>query len=339
MRHGIPLLLLCVSLWGCESSQQKKQHPSVFNGTAMTIPYKIIIGKDLSGNERQSTQEVIDHVFADINNIHNKWNPNSELSQLNRLKAGEKILISPELESLFTLSDTIYHLSDRKFDPTIETVQQLWRAKLSHHAVPTEEDVQKLTPALGWGHIHVEDHYFWKDHDLTQIDLSGIAKGLAVDLLVERLVRSGFPDVFVEWGGEIRAAGQHPDHRPWNIFISRLGDPNPDHAIAALSLHDQSIATSGDYEQFWKAPSSDGSEQVYFHVIDPQSGQPRQILPGRIGSASVLAPNCALADGLATTALLFDSIEEAKAWSDQIITHFPSIAFWFTVHHQPGETK
>ena len=37
---------------------------------------------------------------------------------------------------------------------------------------------------------------------------SGIAKGWCVDAIVETLNAAGFPDVYVDWGSDIRASGQ-----------------------------------------------------------------------------------------------------------------------------------
>ena len=327
--RGLFYLLLFLT---CCKSPPKKKVPTVIQGTVMTIPYKVIIGNSFSIKEDLQAREIIKGVFEEINQIHNKWNPESELSKLNKLKANEKILLSPQLESLLLLTDQVYQLSGHRFDPTVETVQKLWREKLNHKLIPNEEELKSFSEALGWHHIHIDNHYFWKDHVWTQLDLSGIAKGFAVDLLVERLINAGHADVFVEWGGEIRSAGKHPDSRPWNIFISRLGDPDPEHAVAILSLHDQAIATSGDYEQHWTVNLNDGTQEQFFHIIDPKTGAPCKIRANGITSASVLAPTCALADGLATTALLFDSLSDAKEWSEQLTLQFPSLSFWLIAH-------
>ena len=156
----------------------------------------------------------------------------------------------------------------RQFDPTIEPIQQLWKNRLNEAREPGPDEIAALLPATGWNKIHIEKGLFWKDHDGCSLDLGGIAKGYCVDLLVEQLNAAGYPDVFVEWGGEIRASGRHPDKRPWNIFISRLGNSNPSLAIATIALRDQAIATSGDYMQFWKSPfQKEGSASIFILSI------------------------------------------------------------------------
>jgi thiamine biosynthesis lipoprotein len=322
-------------------SCQKDSAPSTtfFEDNVMTINYHITIGTKLDSDKKQSVEKLIASVFSEINFIYNKWNPNSEISKLNRLKANEIVPLSAELEDFLKKTQQIVELSEGLFDPTIEPLQRIWKQHLALGEEPSQNEIQAIMPAVGWDKIHFENGFFSKDHDLTSIDLGGIAKGYCVDLLVERLNAEGYKDVFVEWGGEIRASGQHPANRPWHIFISRLEDTNPTHAIAHLDLHDEAIATSGDYLQNWKI-TRNGVSKVYFHILDPRTGYPLISSESRISSASVLAPTCMFADGLATVAMMFSSVEEAKAWSLKVQEKFPEVTFWMiTKAHQTKDNK
>ncbi len=293
----------------------------------MTIDYHITVGSRLNPDKKRSLEKLIASVFSEINSIYNKWNPDSEVSKLNGLKGHEIVPLSSKLEGFLREVQQVVELSDGLFDPTIEPLQRIWKKKLAIGEVPTENEIQEMMPAVGWSKIHFGNGFFSKDHDLTSLDLGGIAKGYCVDLLVERLNAEGYKDVFVEWGGEIRASGQHPDNRPWHIFISRLDDKDPLHAIDHLDLHDEAIATSGDYLQNWKI-IQDGVSKTYFHILDPRTGYPLISSENRISSASVLAPTCMFADGLATVVMMFSSVEEAKAWSLKVQEKHPEVTFW-----------
>ena len=59
------------------------------------------------------------------------------------------------------------------------------------------------------------------------------------------------------------------------------------------------MATSGDYRIFVEI---DG--RTYSHIIDPRSGYP---VSHGVVSATVVAPNCTLADGLATALMVMDA--------------------------------
>jgi thiamine biosynthesis lipoprotein len=67
------------------------------------------------------------------------------------------------------------------------------------------------------------------------------------------------------------------------------------------ALRDAAFATSGDYRNFFER---DGVR--YAHVIDPRTGRP---VSNGVVSVSVLAPDCALADGLATAVMVMGADE------------------------------
>lgn len=322
------LFILIFFLSSCFLSESEKT--TVFSGTEMTIDYRILIGHSLSASDKNSISRIIKKTFDEVDQIYNKWNPDSELSRLNKLKAGIKVRLSLDLEQLLVLTDTIVKLTDGRFDPTIEPLQALWKKYLEQGKTPSPTEIKSLAHVIGWNKIHFSDHIFYKDADETSLDLGGIAKGYCVDLLITRLNAAGFENVFVEWGGEIRASGEHPDKRPWNIFISHLGNTNPQEAIAIVSLHDQAIATSGDYLQNWKIKGEgDKAEEIsFFHIIDPATLQPCIATQYSVASASVLASSCAFADGLATAAMMFSNVQEAQAWSEHIKKQFPELSFW-----------
>lgn len=322
MRHPLLLLLLCLLLSGCQNSSAPESTPPAlteFTGHRMTMPFRLLVGKHVSDEQGNKVEQVLEATFDEINRIHNKWNPNSELSRLNALPAGQKVELSPQLEKLLLHTDQLVQITGGRFDPTIEPLQQLWKSSLKEGREPDAEEVERVAAAVGWHLIHVEGGIFHKEHANTALDLGGIAKGLCVDLIVERLIDAGYPSVYFEWGGEIRTAGQHPEGRPWRVSISRFGEMNPDNGLAVVELSDTSLATSGDYMQNWTS-----ADTTYFHIVDPRTGSLRTQTADSIGSVSVKAPSCMVADALATAGMMFESVEQAQAWADSI----PTAEFW-----------
>lgn len=313
------ILFLCA----CQLPNKNVLQPVTFSSNEMTIDYHISIGHFLSNDQKKQIQHIIDNTFAEINAIYNKWNPLSEVTKLNQSKAYEKILLSPQLDAFFSRIDAIVKISQGRFDPTIEPLQQLWKRCFAQDRIPLQEEIEALKPCLGWDKIHLESGLFYKEDSRTQLDLGGIAKGFCVDLLVERLNLAGFQNVLVEWGGEIRASGQHPSQRPWTIYISRLEDHNSAHAIAYIGLDNRAIATSGDYFQFWKV-----GEDTYCHIFNPLTLAPLLIRSNSIASASILAQDCVTADGMAKTLMMFDSMSDAQTWIESIRAQNHNLNYW-----------
>lgn len=319
----ILIFITALLLTSCCGDNTPKQTVTPISGVAMTIPYRVLVGKTLSSDEQKEVLAVISSTFSEVDNIYNKYNPESELSKLNRVGANCVTPISKRMTDIFAAAATVVSMSEGRFDPTVESLGSLWKERMSKQVAPTQEEITNVLPSLGWNHVHYAEGQFWKDHPHTQIDLGGIAKGMCVDQMTERLVEAGYKDVYVEWGGEIRTAGKHPEGRSWTVFISRLGDPNPAHAIATLELKDQAVATSGDYLQQWSV-----GNKTYSHIIDPYAAAPIQIGAKRVASVTVVAPNCTLADALATALMLFNTAAEAQEWAQKLQETNPEISVW-----------
>jgi FAD:protein FMN transferase len=296
-------LALLLLLTACSTPSE----PTPFAGVRMTLPYCVLIGDPLTVADRDQVWEIIDEVFGLVDSCFNNWNPNSEISKLNTAPAHTAIPLSPQLEELLERAQQVVVLTQGRFDPTVAPLQKLWRASLESGRRPALEQVEELRSAVGWEKLQFCDHSCTKSHAKTALDLCGLSKGYAVDLLVERFNQAGFKNVHVTWGGEICVAGRHPRGRSWNALVA---SPEGGGAIAYLDLDQQAVATSGDYEQIWSLPDSS-----FTHICDPHTGALLEVKKGSVASATVIAPTCWLADGLATALMLATSAEEASALS------------------------
>jgi len=295
------ILLLLLFLSACTSQTESV---SEFKGDKMFMPYQVTIGKKLSPAEKQDLQALIDESFQQINRTLNNWNDESEITLVNQ--SDSQISISKHLQKVLALTDEIYFLTDGRFDPTVRL--SFFRDSFTEGHFPKEN-----TPPFGWENIHIQDGILSKSG--TEIDLCGIAKGYAVDLIAENLLEMGYKNFLVSWSGEIRAHGNHPEKRAWTIQILGKKDPIP--------LIDQSIATSGDYVFNWEI-----EKNLYHHIINPKTGKPIKIDKDSPTSVSCIAPTCAEADALATALLSCETMEKASELAKRIENAHPNISFF-----------
>lgn len=293
------------------------------------MPYTITVGENLSPTQQKQLNETINATFSHIDTHFNNYNPQSEVSVLNTLPARQKISISPSMAQFLHQVDTLVTQSDNIFDPTIAPVHALWKQHLKHHTTPSHEEIALLTPAIGWNTIHFDNNTFYKDHDATQLDFGGIAKGHCVDLISEKLIELGYSHHIVDWGGELKAHGHHPSGRQWIVGISHPDTPDPSYAIAHVPLHNQALATSGNYLQNWKVEGT-----TFTHIIDPTTLKPLTVENGTLTSCSVIADTCMEADTLATRAIIFQAPEKAHQWAKEMKSKNPNLSFWFATKHQ-----
>ncbi len=245
----------------------------------MTMSFTVQVGDPHPDLDK--IEMLIEESFCTINQIYNNWNPDSEISSLNALKAGQKRRLSAPLATFLHRVDALVAFTEGRFDPTVAPIKKkLVQGKLT---APLE--------CVGWDKIHIEEGIFWKEHSETMLDLGGVAKGYGVDLMTEKLAEAGYRNLYVEWGGEIRTMGAHPHGRPWRVAI--LGGQT-------YELTDGAVATSGSYQQSWVI-----GDATYTHIIDPRTQRPLSNCP--INSATVFSDTCLEADAIATACMLFMS--------------------------------
>ncbi|SCA59031.1 FAD:protein FMN transferase [Chlamydiales bacterium SCGC AB-751-O23] len=299
----------------------------------MTIPFEVKVGAENS-EEQTKVFEIVNSTFDEVDIIYNNWNPKSEISFLNQLPAHKKHKLSKDLEMFLKECEAYVRLTDGKFDPTIGPFHKLWTSRLENGGIPSKEEITRVFQKVGWQHIHIEDGYFYKDEEGVSIDLGGVAKGYAVDIIVDRLNKAGFDNIYVSWGGEIKTKGRHPSDREWTVLV-RFWEPPEE---AKVPMNNGALATSGDYLQFWKILEK-GKEKRFSHIIDISKQSPIRITKDSISSVSILSDSCLKSDILATCGMLFSDPEEAQLWYESKKKSFLSFDFWIFSHNKGIKRK
>jgi thiamine biosynthesis lipoprotein len=161
-----------------------------------------------------------------------------------------------------------------------------------------ETKLDSLLALVGMDKVRLEgDRIVKADPDMF-IDVNAIAQGYTVDLITEMLSAEGIKECLVEVGGEVRTSGDK-DGKGWHVGIDRPTDGNyvPGADLqAAIRLDNSALATSGNYRKFF---IENGVK--YSHTIDPRTGYPAR---HTLLSATVVAPECAVADAWATACMV-----------------------------------
>jgi thiamine biosynthesis lipoprotein len=127
-----------------------------------------------------------------------------------------------------------------------------------------------------------------KSCNTAAVDLSGIAKGYAIDRALSILRESGAAGGLVEVGGDLRVFGIDPDGKDWAVGIR---SPFEDRAWGQIELTDGAVCTSGDYARYVEVEG-----QRFSEVIDPRTGRPATLA----SSVTVVAGDAMTADAWAT---------------------------------------
>ena len=111
----------------------------------------------------------------------------------------------------------------------------------------------------------------------------------------------------VDGGGEVRARGTNQRGSPWSLGIEKPVETGRT-LQRTVRLSDESLATSGDYRNYYEENGVRLS-----HTIDPRTGRP---VAHSLASVSVIHPICMYADAYAT-ALMALGPEDGLAWAEE----------------------
>lgn len=284
-------------------------------GPTMGTVYHIRLGRPLEGREVAELEGKISKRLAEIDSSMSTYRSDSEISQFNSSRSTDWFAVSGEFAQVVESAQEISRLTGGAFDITVGPLVKLWgfgptsspSADQSALPVPTAEEIAATQARTGFSHLEVRlDPPALRKSDLPelQLDLSGIAKGFAVDALAELLEAQGTTSYLVEIGGEVRVGKAKPDGSPWRIGIEAPVE-NERTVHRVLSLVDTALATSGDYRNFFVSGG-----RRYSHLIDPRTGMP--VASTELGSVSILAPTCQFADSMATALFVLGSKEGAS---------------------------
>ncbi|WP_163557911.1 FAD:protein FMN transferase [Halomonas sp. NO4] len=289
-----PLVLL-VLLAGCSESDRPVEPPVRLEGAIFGTFYQVTLAESLTVGKVQALEEGILAELEAVDANMSTYRDNSELSAFNAAPVGEWQSLSPELIEVLAISEGVAEASGGAFDVTIGGLVNLWSfgPEARPREVPDEATLRERLAEIGPDSLEVdaERQRARRTRDVF-VDLSAVAKGYATDRVADYLADEGLEHYLVNLGGDLKVAGwRDGDSEPWRIGIEAPLDDRQE-ATHILPLHDISVATSGDYRNFFEA---DG--QRYSHTLDPRTGRP---ITHGLASVTVAHPSNAWADAWAT---------------------------------------
>lgn len=124
-----------------------------------------------------------------------------------------------------------------------------------------------------------------------RLDVGAVAKGFALQQIVEALRDDQVDGYMLNVGGSIYTLGSKPDGADWVVGIQNPDVTGAQAYLCTVGLRDMTLVTSGAYQRYYEV---DGVR--YHHIIDPDT-----LMPSRqFSSVTILSEDAALADALST---------------------------------------
>jgi len=282
-----------------------------------------VLNIKLYGPEPAALEEAIEATLGRmlaLEKLLSRHDPGSEIATLNQ--TGQLDQPSPDVLQVLTLAHSIHGKTGGAFDITVLPLLKL-RESGGH---TDREAVNKTLTLVGQQHLRLNRQRVSLARPGMGVTLDGIGKGYIVDAGIATLKERGLASVYLEAGGDLMVTGDKPGNAPWRIGIRNPRKTDTSHMVI-LKTANQAIATSGDYMQ---AYSTDLREH---HIVNPKTGYS----PPELASATITAPTVALADGLATAAMvmghtkaiaLLNSLKGCEGYFiDKALNHYQSNSF------------
>jgi FAD:protein FMN transferase len=315
--NGAAVLAL-IFLFSCASVQQKVMFQGQTQGTYYAVTYFDEEGRNFQGE--------IDSILKAFDRSVSMWVPESIISKINRGDA----TVKPDewFIGIFNRSEEISKSTDGAFDCTVGPLVNAWGFGFKGKMKMDSVKVDSLKKLVDYKTVRLENGWLVKENKNIQLDFNAIAQGYAVDVLGNFLALKGIKNYLIDIGGEVLGKGLKPDGKNWLVGIE---DPAADSLSertinAKVKLADKALATSGSYRKYYE---ENGIR--YSHTIDPKTGYP---VRHSLLSVSVLAPDCATADGYAT-AFMVMGFEKAR----DFVENEPDLEAFFIVDGGSGMFK
>ena len=243
----------------------------------MAAPFEIILpgveDEKYAAQIAQTCFNEIDRIESEIS----RWNPSSETGLVNALKKNESTTVSIDCFTCLQIGKKMYKATEGLFDITIGPLLHSWLTKDYKPRTPTEIELKRARAATGCHLLKLDPERIEVTvlADGMKIDLGGIGKGYALDMIAQKLREEFEIQHFLLNAGDSTVYAEGKD---W-----QLGAGGQKIALDGQSLSGSSIMVKGQ------------------HIIDPRSGKPLNLKRER---AWAIAPTAAASDALSTALML-----------------------------------
>ena len=235
--------------------------------------------------------------FDRVTKACNLYDPDSELSRLNREAGNDFFVCSELLWRILTEARRANRESSGAFDITVKPLMDLWGFYRKRNRTPSAAEIAATLERVGMDKVEWDDSrraVRFKTPGMA-LDLGGIAKGYALDLAAAAVRKLGITSGVIDLGGNLYLLPEPPPGKTRYRIGIRSPSGKGDSGKVLELPGNCAVATSGSYERFVVL---DGKR--YGHVIDPATGE----APYLNRSATAVAPTGIESDWLSSAAFL-----------------------------------
>jgi FAD:protein FMN transferase len=260
--------------WFVTGAQLPARQP-LYRHEANRLSMACVYAIEAYGPDATALPRILDDGFDEVDRIDrlmSHYKADSPLSRINREAAQQPVKVEPELFDFIAEAVRYSRESDGAFDITVGPLMKAWGFFRGEGRLPASGELAEARRHVGAAHLvlNAAEKTIGFDAPGVELDLGGIAKGYAVDRVVELLKKRNIAAALVSAGGStIYGLGAPPGRKGWDVTLQ---DPIDSRKTAmTVTLEDRALSVSGTSEK-----SFESGGVRYSHIMDPRSGLPVQ---------------------------------------------------------------
>ena len=294
------------------NSLKYKEYTKTLNYMDTVIDIKLY-----SNNEKEANNiiEEIDGIYKHYHELTDRYNTYDGIVNvytINHKTDVTKLEISKDLYDILNYGINWYYKSNGLFNINIGNLTDIWKKYRDNKSgIPTSEELNNIVG------LDIQNVVLYDDYKIltgnVNIDLGGIAKGYATEVVHHYLQSISFDKYLINAGGTV-LAGVNASSDNYKVGIQNPDSPSE--IFDTLSISNAIVTSSGGYERFYEFEG-----QKYHHILDLKTKMPANYMK----SVSVITDDAILGDVLSTTLFLM-SVEDGQ----KFIESFDNVqAIWY----------
>jgi thiamine biosynthesis lipoprotein len=305
----IGVLCLAVLIYvGVKTTSLRNEdvNADTYSGKAMGTAVKKTIYAE-STSESEQINDIIDSCLKELDEQISVRNSDSEVAKCNRnYVEGGVYTLSENILSYLKQEQQLYEETNGAFSFCIRPLTRLWGIEDGATDIPSETNIAYEMEYIDGSQITLTDQGIIFGKDGMAIDFGATGKGIACDVVAEKLAQTNVTGAVVSVGGSIAVYGSKGDGKSWHIGIR---DPRgeEDDVVGVYECSNAiMISTSGDYEKYFE---KDGKR--YHHILDPATGYP---VDNGLMSVTIISDSGFMSDALSTACFVL-GLEDGMAYA------------------------
>ena len=278
MKRSWFLIVLCLPLLLCGCAQKSAEREFFAMDTVMQLRAY-----------GPAAEDALAQAEAEIYRLEGVLSCRDKQAALARLNETGGGTAGEETAALLQTALTLCEQTGGAYDPALGALSEAWGFSTGAYRVPEPDALSEAMQSSGAGLVQLDGISVTLTNG-AQLDLGGIAKGYAADLLRAQLEKEGVTSATLDLGGDVFVMGRKTDGSDWRIAVKDPADTES--YLGVVSAADKFIVTSGVYERYFEE-----NGVRYHHILDPKTGCPAE---SGLVSVTVLCENGAWADALST---------------------------------------